>query len=152
MWFLKMNMSTCTNGCERHCRYADWGLLFIRVAAGLIFLVHGYGKLFGNMPGMDGFTHMVAGLGFPIPAFFAWVIAIAEFFGGIALILGFLMRYFAPILLVDMFVAFTMVFKADILHGGQEFMLFWTVLALMCAGPGRFALGMRRRSDGSKDA
>ncbi len=64
--------------------------VLLRAVAGVIFVVHGYQKLFS---GMEGFTQYVTSLGFP--GFMAWVAAGTEFFGGVALILGLFTRWAA---------------------------------------------------------
>jgi len=124
-------------------RNTSAGLLLLRIATGLIFVVHGYGKLFGNMPSMSMFTGMIAHMGFPFPAFFAWVVALAEFFGGIALILGVFTCFFAAVLAVDMLVAFGAVMGLSISKGGLEFLLLLSMIALMLTGPGKLSLGYK---------
>ena len=67
------------HGMKKACN-KSWALLVLRLAAGAIFLIHGYGKLFGNAPGMEGFTGMLLHLGFPMPSFWAYLVAVLEFF------------------------------------------------------------------------
>lgn len=69
-------------------RYAD---VLMQLVVGLIFLFAGIGKLF-TTPGIAGFGGMLAGLGFPVPTFFAVLVGIVEFLGGILLILGLFTR------------------------------------------------------------
>ena len=67
---------------------ADFASLLLRVAAGLIFLPHGYSKVFGS--GVAAFAADMPSYGLPI--FLGYVAAYAEFFGSIALIAGLLTR------------------------------------------------------------
>ena len=62
-------------------------LLLLRVALGIIFIYHGYPKLFGHTrETMEAFSHM----GFPRN--FAYISGIVEFFGGCTLVLGLFAR------------------------------------------------------------
>ena len=66
----------------------NYGLLSIRIGLGLLFLLAGFGKLTGIMgPGIQGFSAMVWG-----SVIVAWVIALAELLGGLALLIGFKTR------------------------------------------------------------
>jgi putative oxidoreductase len=81
---------------------ATWA--FSRFVFGVsLALFHGYGKVFEGK--VEGLTNTVAGLGFPVPSFFAWAASIAEFFGGILVALGFLTRPAAAMCATTMAVA-----------------------------------------------
>lgn len=56
----------------------------LRVAVGLVFMMHGLLKL-QNPAGFIGF---VGSLGFPVPAFFGWLVILLEAIGGLLLIVG----------------------------------------------------------------
>jgi putative oxidoreductase len=115
------------------------GLLALRVLAGLGIMTHGAAKLFtGRMP---AFTETVAGLGFPLPAAFAYAAAGAEFCGGVLLALGLATRVAALLVLITMTVA------AFLRHGAQPFRARELALAyaamtfaLGFTGAGRFSL------------
>lgn len=62
----------------------DFGLLVLRLALGSVFMYHGYGKLM-DIATTAGFFDMA---GIPLPGFFAWVVGLTEFIGGLAIILG----------------------------------------------------------------
>ena len=65
-------------------RLAPYGALALRVALGVMFIAHAYLKFaIFTMPGFAGFLAQVG-----LPTFLAWPIVLAEFFGGLALILG----------------------------------------------------------------
>lgn len=88
----------------------DVVLTVMRLALGVVFFAHGAGKMLGWWGGV-GFTDT---MGFftrlmHIPAPFAFLAISAEFFGGIALILGVLSRVAAFGLFIDMLVALFLV-------------------------------------------
>lgn len=85
----------------------SFGPLILRVALGTIFLFHGWPKLNPNSP-MKGTAGLSAGLkqiGVPLPALFAWVVALVETAGAVLLILGVATRLVALLLAADMLVA-----------------------------------------------
>jgi putative oxidoreductase len=113
----------------------DLGLLLIRTMVGVVFVFHGAQKLFGvwGGPGLEGFTGFLTQLQVPIPAVSAVLAAVAEFGGGVALILGLGTRLWAVPLVVTMLVAAFRVhgsaFAAQ--AGGMEYAL---TLGLVTAG------------------
>jgi len=129
----KTDCSPVMMGCKSK------GLLVLRLAAGIIFLMHGWGKLTGN-PSIEMFSGMLANMGWPIPMFFAWVVALVEFLGGIALILGICTRPFAIALAIDMLVAFFGAKHASFPAGDIDFMLLGTSIALALMGSGRYSV------------
>lgn len=101
----------------------DYAVLSLRIVLGIIFIYHGYPKLFG---GLGSTAQFFASIGIPFASFFAVVVALVEFFGGIALIIGFLTRWASLFLLIDMIVAFFLVHLKNgfsIQNGGIEFVL-----------------------------
>ena len=75
-------------------------LLLLRVALGMIFLYHGYPKLFAHArESAQGFVHM----GFP--GFFAYIAGVLELFGGVLLVLGLFTRIVGLLLAGEMLVA-----------------------------------------------
>jgi putative oxidoreductase len=115
------------------------GLLVLRLAAGIIFLMHGWGKLTGN-PSIEMFSGMLGSMGVPAAMFFAWVVALVEFFGGLSLILGIFTRPFAILLAIDMLVAFFGAKHAMFPAGDIDFMLLGTSIAIALMGSGRFSV------------
>ncbi|MEK6951088.1 MAG: DoxX family protein [Nanoarchaeota archaeon] len=81
---------------------AIWAPLALRLVLGIEFLVHGYPKLFKQFKGTADF---LAGLGFKPGLFWALVLGVTEFFGGLALLAGFASRVAAGLLIVSMLVA-----------------------------------------------
>ncbi|MDQ2986215.1 MAG: DoxX family protein [Armatimonadota bacterium] len=126
----------------------DFALLLLRIALGVVFLVHGGQKLFGwwGGPGLDGFVTGMGSMGVPAPL--AYLAVFTEFFGGAALIVGLFSRLAAAGLAVTMGVA---MFKVHLANGfllsneggGFEytFVLLLASVAMLIAGPGRLAIG-----------
>jgi len=83
----------------------DWTLTLLRLSAGGMILAHGLQKTFGSFDG-PGFSKQMAGFeSGGIPAVFAFLAIMAEFLGGMGLILGALTRIAAFGLAVNMVVA-----------------------------------------------
>jgi len=125
-------------------------LAVLRVVTGLIFAVHGGQKLF--VYGFEGVSGAFGGMGIPMPGITGPLVALVEFFGGLALIFGLLTRLAGFGLSVTMLGAMLFVHAAAgfLLPNGIEFTLalFAGAVALMLAGPGAYsldaALGRRR--------
>jgi putative oxidoreductase len=75
-------------------------LLLLRIALGVIFMFHGYPKLFENPHGAG---QMFQHLGFP--SYFAYIAGVFEVFGGALLILGLFTRIAGLLLAIEMTVA-----------------------------------------------
>lgn len=75
-------------------------LLMLRAGIGIIFIYHGYPKLFTH-------THdiMAAFQRMGFPSFFVYIAGVVEFFGGIVLILGLFTRIAALLLAGEMAIA-----------------------------------------------
>ena len=121
-------------------RHYDRALLIIRVAVGVIFLVHGYDKLF--VMGHSGVTGFFEQLRIPLPGIAAWGVALLEFVGGFALVLGVFTRALATLFVADMLGAIGF---AVLPHGfagafGIEFLLAATSLGLALVGAGGFSV------------
>ena len=126
---------------------ADWALLCIRLAVGVIFVAHGIQKL--NM-GMEGVGNFFGAVGIPFAAMFAWIVTALEIMGGLALIVGFEVRFGALLLSIVMAVAIIAVkLKGGLVgKGGSGFELELTLLAanlsLFFQGAGRFSWDQKR--------
>jgi len=79
---------------------APYSYAVIRFIAGAILVYHGYNKLFGGIIGMVA-QNVVTPLGLPDPLAWAYFLGILEFFGGIALAVGFLTRPIALMLVIE---------------------------------------------------
>lgn len=70
----------------------DVGMLIVRLALGIVFFPHGAQKLLGWFGG-GGFAGTMQGMtGMGLPAAVVFLVIIAEFFGALSLITGFLGR------------------------------------------------------------
>ena len=87
--------------------HAGWGALALRLPAGIIFASHGAQKLFGWFGGygLEGTGQWMASIGLAPGYLMALLAGGAEFFGGLALIIGLLVRPAAAVLAVTMLVA-----------------------------------------------
>lgn len=128
-------------------RAADAALLILRLALGAIFFAHGAQKLLGwfGGHGPEGFVGGMAKMG--VPAVFAWLAIIAEFFGGLGLIAGVLARLSALGIIATMAVAIVKVhFANGFLNSpsgaGYEYntLIIASALVILMLGPGRFSL------------
>lgn len=120
-------------------RSASLGLAVLRIGAAAVFINHGYQKLFGfGLAGVSGaFSHM----GVPMPGVMGPLIAFLEFFGAIALILGFLTRPIAFLFTCDMLGAILLVqLKNGFSHFELEFLLCVTSVALLLTGAGAYSV------------
>ncbi len=123
-------------------RTAPYAALLLRLALGLLFLVHGSIKIFVfTIPGTVGFFGSIG-----YPAILAYLVILAEFGGGIALIIGFLPRLVAllqlPVMLGVISFHWVNGFGFSNPNGGWEYPALWAaglaVLALL--GNGAYAL------------
>lgn len=98
----------------------------LRAAAGVVFTAHGAQKLFGWFGGygLEGTAGWMASIGLEPGMLMAALAGSAEFFGGLALIAGFLVRPAAVVLALTMVVAIVTVHLANGLfmaNNGYEF-------------------------------
>ena len=123
------------------------GLTILRVIIGIVFIAHGAQKLF--VFGIHGVVGGFSQMGVPLPSITAPLVAIVEFVGGIALVLGLFTRIAALLLAIDMLGAIVLVhFKGGFfLPAGYEFALTLLAanIALAVSGPGDYAVDTRRR-------
>lgn len=123
---------------------AGWSPLALRIPVGIIFVAHGAQKLFGAFGGygLEGTGQFMASIGLTPGYLMALLAGSAEFFGGLALILGLLVRPAAAALSFAMLVA---IFSVHIGKGlfmannGYEFglALLAASLSLLISGAGR---------------
>ncbi len=115
------------------------GVLLLRLALAIPFIVHGYGKLAEHDMYVQAFTSM----GIFAPAFMAWFVGLVEFLGGIAVLLGIFVRTAALLLAVVMVVAIVTVHMKNgysLMTGGYEYTLTLLLAALAVAftGAGKY--------------
>ena len=117
-------------------------LLIMRVACALPVIFHGCAILFGMFggPGPQGFAAFMH-----MPVAVGYLVGLAQFAGGIAILIGALLRVGAVCVIIVMLGAIFIVHLPhgyDIAHGGLEYALTELLLALglLFAGPGRYSL------------
>jgi putative oxidoreductase len=112
-------------------------LLLVRVMVGIVFVFHGYGKLM-DISSTAGFFSQV---GIPGGELMAWVVALIELVGGLALIAGVYTSYAAILLTVVMIVAILMVHLGGGFKGMEyQLVLLATSLGFVFGGPGKYSL------------
>jgi putative oxidoreductase len=133
------------------------GLTLLRAAVATIFIAHGAQKLF--VFGMSGVTGAFGQMGVPFPEITGPLVALLEFFGGIALLVGLLTRPAALGLAITMVGAMVMVHAPGgfFLPNGVEFTLLLSAVSLAFGimGAGEFsidALLARRRQQAPRPA
>jgi putative oxidoreductase len=126
---------------------AGWGPLALRLPIGIIFVAHGAQKLFGAFGGygLEGTGQFMASLGLAPGYVMALLAGSAEFFGGLALLFGVLVRPAAAALAFAMLVA---IFSVHVDKGlfmannGYEFALALLAasVSLLVSGAGRLSV------------
>mgnify|MGYP006162509873 FL=1 len=123
---------------------AGWGALALRVPVGIIFAAHGAQKLFGWFGGygLEGTGGWMDSIGLSPGVVMAFLAGAAEFFGGIALVLGLLTRPAAFALSIAMLVAiFAVHFQNGLFmsNNGYEFglALLAASVSLLFSGAGK---------------
>src|SRR3984893_9281277 len=102
--------------------FASKSLFIVRVVLGAIFFAHGAQKVFGwfGGPGLrGGIDHFKQSLGIPAPL--TVLAALTELLGGLAMVVGFLVRPAAVGLIIVMVVATAQV------HSRHGFFLNWAL-------------------------
>jgi|TARA_B110000090_G_scaffold89237_1_gene101263 putative oxidoreductase len=126
---------------------AGFGILALRIPAAIIFIAHGGQKLFAWFGGygLEGTGQWMASIGL-VPGYqLALLAGSAEFFGGIALLVGLMVRPTALILALTMLVA---IFSVHFVNGlfmsnnGYEFALALLAISasLMFSGAGKVSI------------
>jgi putative oxidoreductase len=136
------------------------GLLLLRLALGLIFVLHGWMNLVG---GQEAFLReMLAMVGWSAPDYLVWSVTALELLGGLALMSGFFAREAALLLAIEMVVAVVLfhlrqgffivaVPNAPLAYGFEYHLaLVGGLVCLALAGPGDYAL--RGGARGGTDA
>ena len=124
----------------------DIGKLILRLALGILILLHGVAKLKGGI----GFLEpMVQGIG--LPAWFAYGAYAGEVIGPVLVILGLFGRFGAFLIFMNMIFAVILVHRPELMVIGKQGgwalelqgMFIFTALALILMSPGRFAITKR---------
>lgn len=140
-----MTTRTARTQLSRAASSAQWidrGLLMMRIAIGLVFVMHGGQKLF--VFGHAGVAGGMAALGLPLPGLSAALITAVELGGGVALLAGAFTRTAAFLIAGAMAVATVSAHLAGgfFLPSGFEYTLtlMLTSLAMLMTGPGAYSV------------
>lgn len=122
------------------------GKLILRLALGLLILLHGISKLRNGIGWMDG---ALANAG--LPAFLKYGVYAGEVLAPLAVIAGWYSRIGAWLIAVNMLFALGLVHSAELVkfndQGGLglelQYMFFFTAIALALIGPGRYAVNQK---------
>ena len=129
-----------------------WSTTILRIVLGIVVFPHGAQKLLGWFGGygfggsMNYFTDTVG-----LPWIVGFIVIVLEFFGAIALILGFATRIIAALYIG---IAIGIIFTSSIQHGffmnwfgnqggeGYEYFLLWIgmAIALVITGGGKYSI------------
>lgn len=120
----------------------DLGKLVLRVALGVLILLHGVAKLKGGTAGIVG---MVQAHG--LPGFLGYGVLVGEVLAPLMLIAGYYARFGAALVAVNMLVAVLLVHMGQIAslnkQGGWDLelqgMFFAAAIALALLGPGKYS-------------
>jgi putative oxidoreductase len=126
---------------------AGYGLTVLRVIVGIIFIAHGSQKLFGAFGGygLEGTGQYMESIGLTPGYLMALLSGSAEFFGGVAVLIGLLARPAAAVLILLLAVA---IFSVHISNGlfmannGYEFALalLGGSIAVLIEGAGKLSV------------
>ena len=120
----------------------DTGLAILRIVLGIVFIAHGGQKLF--VWGFDGVAGGFGQMGIPMAGLLGPLVALGEFFGGLALVAGLLTRVAGLGLAAIMLGATLIAHRAAgfFMPSGYEFTLTLLAasLALAFTGAGRWSL------------
>ncbi|WP_372624970.1 DoxX family protein [Arsukibacterium sp.] len=127
--------------------HAGWSALALRIPVGIIFAAHGAQKLFGWFGGygLQGTAGWMDSIGLSPGMLMALLAGAAEFFGGLALVIGLLTRPAAAALSVAMLVAiFAVHFENGLFmaNNGYEFglALLAASVSLLFSGAGKLSV------------
>jgi putative oxidoreductase len=117
-----------------------WGITLVRLAAASTIIRTGYTKLF--VLGLARVTDSMSRYGLPAPEAFAYLAAVGEFVGGLALLIGLFGRWLGLFFAIEFAVAFALVKLPGQgwAAGNLDMMLMAAGLLFLLAGPGRAAV------------
>src|SRR3989338_3319171 len=116
-----------------------YGPFILRLALGVIFLAHGWPKLKGDK---SHFAGWLESMNLRPGKFWAWVVALAEFLGGILILAGLFTQLAAFVLAIEFFVIIFWVRRGQpfVLSEGRgrefDFLILAALLSLLVLGPG----------------
>lgn len=122
------------------------GKLILRVALGVLILLHGIAKVRSGIGGISG---MVTGMG--LPSWVAYGVYVGEVLAPLLLIVGWYSRLAAAVIAINMVFAVTLAHRSQLFDLGNsggwalelQGMYLFAALALAMLGPGRYAVNER---------
>lgn len=143
MVYLKESMKRLI---QENKKLTDVGILILRVGLGAIFIWHGYPKLMGGYDKWLWLGSQMQNFGITF-APIAWGVAAAcaEFFGGIALIIGLFTRvaafFIANVMIVAIMMHHSLGQGFDVINHPTGFLI--VMISLIFMGGGRYSLDNR---------
>jgi putative oxidoreductase len=128
----------------RLSRYDDIGKLVLRLALGLMVLLHGIAKLIGGIGFVSGALHKLG-----LPGAIGYLVYVGEVIAPLLIVFGLWTRLAALVLAGNMIVAVLLVHTTQLFAlsdtGGWELelqgMFFFAAIALILLGAGRYSIG-----------
>ncbi len=116
--------------------YQDAGLLMIRLGLGIVFIAHGWSKWQSLVETNLFFSNLA------LPVWTVYLVIFFELIGGLAVVFGWLARFFSFGLVIIMIVAIAKVKLTSGFIGGYEFdfVLMLMALSIVLAGSGRYKM------------
>ncbi len=127
----------------------EFGLLVIRVSVGALLAYYGLMKFLDGKERLAGLGKAIENVGIPapdgtpMPLFFGIMAAAAELAGGILLVVGFLFRPAAALLVFVMTVATVTTYamsEGDLTRWGHPLIFTLVLFGLLFTGPGRISI------------
>ncbi len=113
------------------------GILALRISVAIIFINAGWTKL--HM--IDQVAAMFGNMGVPLAGIMAWVVALVEFLGGIAVLLGVYTKEVSKVLAFTMVVALLLAHRSGPLQAATPALaMLGSTLALAGVGAGKWRL------------
>jgi putative oxidoreductase len=124
----------------------DSAKLILRLALGILILLHGLAKLNGGLAGIVGLVEAQG-----LPGFLGYAVLIGEIIAPLMVLLGFHARIGGLLIAINMLVAVVLMHMGQLgslnSQGGWELelqgMFFAVAVALALLGPGRFSINGR---------
>jgi len=126
-------------------KHPETGQAILRAILGVIFVSHGAPKLLG---GVGATVDFFGQIGIPLAGLAAWLVTLLEVFGGMGLVVGFLVTPLSVLFIIHMLMGILLVHMANGWYvigpgqGGAEFnvLLIAGLLSVVLTGPGRPSL------------
>lgn len=131
---------------EENKQLTDLGILILRVGLGIIFIRHGYPKLVGGPDKWLWLGTQMQNFGITFaPVVWGFMGACAEFFGGIALVVGLFTRlaafFIADVMVVAIMMHYSLGQGFDVINHPAGFLV--VMISLICMGGGRYSVDSR---------